>query len=331
LRLAWDYFRAGGDDPEVSCLLIEKGLVDPVREMERFTAFGGFSRAGLLRKIAAALRVRYPKLLEEALASFTGTAVLDKDADGIPEERFRLEKGRLLGWDTDEDQDGLDELTVEFQEAEDTFLPARVIYRTGGAVMDCLYAGYPYVSEAVYSEGERTFSHSLLPGSLALPIVRGFAPGAGTSWLDYHLDEAWRELPREKIEALSYMYEERNAREPDYRRLVFLTGGRVRQMDFTYGGVVFHRVFFDGGRFSYGLRDLDRDGVFDTREFYEDGKLAALRADTTGDGKEDYAETFFPDIIKEWDIDGDGVIDAREALRGGGEPGRYYKDFGGIK
>jgi hypothetical protein len=330
LRLAWDYFRAGGKDPAVSCLLIEKGLVDPAREMERFIVFGGLARVELVRKIAAALRVRYPRLLPEALASFTGTAVLDKDGDGIPEEMFRVGKGRLLGWDTDEDQDGMYEVSVHFGA---DFLPDALFYRQPDSILRCVFNGYPYVSTGSYNniEGEKNIEYYLLPGTLALPLIEGALPGEEVSWLDYRLNKDFTTLAWEKVEAAASRYEESSAREPASRRVVFLAEGRARQIDIEYGGIVIHRLFFDEGRFSYGLRDLDRDGVFDTREFYEDGMLAALRADITGDGKEDYAETFFPDMIKEWDIDGDGIIDAREARGDAGDPQRYYKDFGGTK
>jgi tetratricopeptide (TPR) repeat protein len=328
LQLAWDYFRAGGKDPAVSCLLIEKGLVDPAREMERFTVFGGLERVDLLRKIAAALRVRYPRLLAEALASFTGTAVLDKDGDGIPEEMFRIEKGRLLGWDTDEDQDGMYEISVHFGA---DFLPDALFYRTPDSILRCVFNGYPYVSTGTYEvDGDRHIEYYLLPCALALPLIDGVLPGEETSWLDYRLNKDFTTLAREKVEEAASRYVE-SAREPRGDRVVWLSAGLARQVDILRHGVVVHRLFFDEGRFSYGLRDLDRDGVFDTREFYRDGKLVALRADTTGDGKEDYAETFFPDMIKEWDIDGDGLIDAREARGEGGRPERYYKDFGGIK
>jgi hypothetical protein len=166
---------------------------------------------------------------------------------------------------------------------------------------------------------------------LALPVISGVLPpvsGAG-AWLGYQLNKNFAALPREKVESASYMYEERNSREPDYTQIVFLEAGKVRQIDILFGGgnknIVFHRIMFQDGKFSYGLRDLDRDGTFDVREYYdEDGKLGSVIVDTTGDGKPDYTESFFPDIVNEWDIDGDGILDAREVRRAGDTRSRSY-------
>jgi tetratricopeptide (TPR) repeat protein len=333
LKLAWDYFHAGGEDPAVSCLLIEKGLVDPAREMERFTAFGGLSRMDLLRKIASALRVQHPRLLADALAAFSGQVVFDRDRDGIPEENFFIKEGKPSLWKIDEDQDGLDEIAIEFSE---NGLPSQVGYLTHTSTMTLNYAEYPYIGESLYHDESRDMKESrtlrarVLPGNLAVPIVLGIPPAAsvGVPWLDYRLNRSLASFSRERVENSAYMYEERNSLEPEYVQEVFLENGKVQQIDIKYmektPNVIVHRLLFEKGRFSYGLRDIDRDGNFDLREFFEDGKLMRLSLDTTGDGKEDYTESFFPDIVKEWDIDGDGVVDAREARGGDGLTRRSY-------
>jgi tetratricopeptide (TPR) repeat protein len=339
LHLAWDYFRAGGDDPAVSCLIIEKALVDPRREMERFVSLGGLGRMPLLRKLAAALRTQYPELLPGALSAFSGTVVLDTDGDGLREEEFLVKAGKPVQWKIDENQDGLDEVIVDFSETE--FSPSKVTYQTGDADMICLYADYPYVSEALYYEGpyprsgaaKLTRRSRILPGVLSLPVVSGgMSLAAGQpAWLDYRLNRDFAVLPQEAVERSAYMYEERNSREPDYTQLVLLHEGRIRQIDIVRGAgeekLVLHRVMFQDGKLAYGLRDLDRDGTFDVREFYDgEGRLSYALADTTGDGRPDYAESFLPHILG-WDTDGDGAIDAREVREAGGISFREY--YGG--
>jgi tetratricopeptide (TPR) repeat protein len=341
LQLAWDYFRAGGNDPAVSCLLIEKGLVDPQREIERFISFGGLSRIDLLRKIDQTLRFQYPQLVADALSSFSGEAVLDADGDGISEEKFLIKMGKPVIWKIDEDQDGLDEVSVDFSET--TLLPSKLTCTTGDSGMIAGYADYPYADEALYYKGglypasssgiaDQTFRNHILPGTLALPVISGVLPpvSGGAAWLNYRLDRNFVTLSREKVEAASYMYEERNARESGYTRIVFLEDGKVRQIDIVYSGgnesLVFHRLVFQNGKCSYGWRDLDRDGTFDVREYYdEDGKLDSVAIDTTGDGKPDYFESFFPENITEWDTDGDGILDARE-VRSAGDI-RYFRSI----
>ncbi|MDR1316799.1 MAG: hypothetical protein LBK13_07995 [Spirochaetales bacterium] len=342
LRLAWDYFRAGGNDPAVSCLLIEKDLVDPAREIERFVSFGGLGRMELLRKLSTALRTRYPALLAEALSAFSGTVILDEDGDGIPEEEFLVEAGKPVRWKIDADQDGLDEVILDFSQS--TLLPSQAAYRDPGAGMMCMYAVYPYVEEALYYESpypelpdaaRRTLRSRALPGFLALPLISDWTPPSAEnpSWLNYRLNRDFALLPREQVENFAYMYEERNSREPDYTRIVSLHEGKIRQIDIVWSkgeeSIVLHRIIFQDGKFVRGLRDLDRDGIFDVRESYDElGGLRDVLVDTTGDGKPDYAESFLPHILG-WDTDGDGRIDAREVREAAGMSLREY--YGGAE
>ncbi|MDR1179109.1 MAG: hypothetical protein LBK44_01280 [Spirochaetales bacterium] len=343
LRLAWDYFRAGGTDPAVSCLLIEKNLADPAREIERFVSFGGLGRMELLRKLSTALRPRYPALLAEALSAFSGTVILDEDGDGIPEEEFLVEAGKPVRWKIDRNQDGLDEVIVDFSQS--TLLPSQAVYRGPDAGMMCAYAVYPYVEEALYYESPYppeppsgaarwTRRSHVLPGFLALPLISDWTPPSAEnpSWLDYRLNGDFALLPREQVENSAYMYEEWNSREPDYTRIVSLHEGKIRQIDIVLNkgeeSVVLHRIIVQDGKFVHGLRDLDRDGIFDVRESYEEGGLRDVLVDTTGDGKPDYAEAFLPHILG-WDTDGDGRIDAREVREAGGMNLREY--YGGAE
>jgi tetratricopeptide (TPR) repeat protein len=329
LTLAWDYFKAGGNDPAVSCLLMQKGAADPEREIERFVSFGGLKRMDLLRSVYASTRQRYPRLLANLLSAFTGTSVLDKDKDGIGEEKFSIQGGKLFLWEIDEDQDGLDELSVEF--SEKTLLPSRLVYRSGDSVLSCAYALYPYIEEAMYeggisgsAPGSRRTLNRILPGVLSLPIFSGGTfqeSPEGIPYLFYRLNSELSFLSLERVEAAAYMYEERTAEDPEYTRRVFLRDGVAGRIDIVHGGGekerVLHRLIFEEGKFACGLRDLDRDGIFDVREFFEDGRLLAAAIDTTGDGKPDYREFFFPEVFKEWDFNGDGIIDAKES-RGAG-------------
>ncbi|MDR2588437.1 MAG: hypothetical protein LBC67_03325 [Spirochaetales bacterium] len=369
LTLAWDYFRAGGNDPAVSCLLMEQGLVEPVREMERFVSLGGMKRLDLLRKAFLSTRQKHPSLVAELLAAFTGVSVLDKDGDAIPEERFHVKSGEPFLWEIDRDQDGVAEISVEFGSRR--FSPAsrfspepeRITYRQGGTVMVCIYAGYPYLEKVLYEDEvvlpqswlssaedaaalafrrsgaaflgnsspvQRRVLNHISPASLGVEILSGssFAeePFGKIPWIGYALNARAEFLPLEKVHSFTSMYEERNSASADYAKRVFLRGGEAVQIDIVFSGgekeIILHRIVLDGGRISYGLRDIDRDGVFDVREFFEDGKLRSLSLGKEG-GKEEYRETFFPDILKEWDFNRDGIIDARELWTSAG-PLRHY-------
>jgi hypothetical protein len=324
-----------------------------VRELERFVAFGGLADVNLLRRLERALAAQHPTLLEETLAAADlRQSGLDADGDGIREEYFVFNKGKLWLWMIDSDQDGANDIQVFF--SAETGFPVRVMYPAPGADMSCDYTEYPYIGETRYYEGpagkaDRVRLSRILPGELSLPIVAGKLPAAGIAWLNYTLNGEALAFPREKAEKAAYVYEETIAAQPDFRQDVFLDKGKVRQIDIVYvrepfrmpnraGSVpgagerlvvlVVHRLMFEGGKFSYGLRDLDRVGIFDVREQYHpDGKLSAVFVDTDGDGKKDYIEGIMdpltPVILKYWDTDGDGMIDAEE-IRSGEKTSRNY-------
>jgi hypothetical protein len=72
-------------------------------------------------------------------------------------------------------------------------------------------------------------------------------------------------------------------------------------------------VEYSQGQPVSGRRDLDRDGVFETRESYSGGRLAGLSVDRDGDGRPEYREQFGPEGSRRlWDYDDDGRADSRE-------------------
>ncbi|MBN1834257.1 MAG: hypothetical protein JW820_00330 [Spirochaetales bacterium] len=77
-----------------------------------------------------------------------------------------------------------------------------------------------------------------------------------------------------------------------------------------------HRVVYEEGRPVYGLRDLDEDGRFETREEYRGGELALIELDQDGDGNPEFTELLDPDpqarSEKRWDYDSDGRVDSRQ-------------------
>ncbi|MFW5784454.1 MAG: hypothetical protein ACOCY8_08055, partial [Spirochaetota bacterium] len=57
---------------------------------------------------------------------------------------------------------------------------------------------------------------------------------------------------------------------------------------------------------------LDGDGYYEVAEGYRNGRLVALAVDSDDDGEPEVFEREAGVPVREWDINGDGVIDVRE-------------------
>lgn len=85
--------------------------------------------------------------------------------------------------------------------------------------------------------------------------------------------------------------------------------------DLDGDGVVDHRVWYVNGSPVRGERLLQDGSVL--HETWRDGRLAEGEADTNGDGKIDYRETYGTPPTRTWDYNEDGIPDSRETTGAG--------------
>jgi hypothetical protein len=326
--LAEEYFSAGGTDPAVSCALLESVPENRIGELERFADLGGFLRMDLVRRAAEIADDEFRRALSRRLSGFEGGAVIDTDEDGEPEERFELKKGELVSWAVDADQDGRDETTVLFPDGR---LPGSFEIRSGTGEISGEYWAYPYVRRHSASEGENRGILHFSPGAFSVPVLRSLPATDGDLPSGaYPYAAASMLFPAVTAEAASHAYRiEETVGNADEMRRYTLRDGKPVLLEIiapAKGEKALRRVYFDGGSPVSGERDTDLDGRFEIREIYADGVLAAVEFDAGG-----YRETFLPAAFKEWDLDRDGRVDAREFGLGSGRVRREYASaFNGV-
>ncbi len=330
LALAEEYYRLGGSSPRASCVILESGKADE-KELDRFFAKGGISSLDLIRRAVLATKGKARELLESRLLSFSGPMTIDEDFDGIPEITYRVRGGEVEEFALDEDQDGTAEFSVTFRDGS----PAKVFLAGKDFVFTADYSDYPFVErcEIVSGGGEKT-TYFPVPGRSASPLIRNL-PGSTdrTERLlhRYRIDRSFALPDPEDMRRTAYKIEVSVPSSPFLRRYLVKGGEIVKLEEIAPGGSgerVRRRVDFSDGKPLLGERDLDMDGTFDLREIYSNGTLTALEF-----GKNPnpiYREKLGPVRMKEWDVNGDGLIDAKEYRNGPGRVREFSTLLDGV-
>lgn len=297
----------GWNEARIVLLWLE---VDADRALERFVELDGWSdyRAG--RALATGLDEGGAERVRDRARSFSGVSVIDGDRDGVWNERITVDAGMIERWERDADQDGVRELDLAFSGDE----PATVTLAAPGVpAVELEYGQYPYVASARISAEIGSEVFVLRPRSVRLETVTELPAAGPVFGGDLALVDTPRAIERSELVAAAVRIDLRRddgiVVERTYRQ-----GGVRRQVlrDDDGDGLWDHLVLTDGGFATSAVRDLDGDGYFEVAEGYRNGRLVALAVDADDDGEPEVFEREAGVPVREWDLNGDGVIDVRE-------------------
>lgn len=239
------------------------------------------------------------------LGSFSGTAAIDENGDGIIDARIRYSSGRPDTAVFDRNQDGIEDYRVEC----DLGAP-RTIF-AGNGETEVRFDTYPSV-KAVRT---LTREYTMKPGALLWAPVR---------WLPLYTDldaEIFYTVALTGTEPVlserllvrnASFYTEPDADNPSGLVRIVLASGMPASAEARENGAVYRHTTYLDGYPSVSKLDRDRDGVFETLVHY--GKNASERTilvDSNGNRTPEYREAIGADgaVASEWDCDEDGFFE----------------------
>jgi tetratricopeptide (TPR) repeat protein len=305
-RLVERYYQVGGDDPGAALLVMEAFSEDPGGMLDLFFQRGGNLRIGYLDRLAEALGA---DLVAARTRDYSGTRIRDRDRDGYSEQLYEYQRGTLIRWSEDGDQDGIEEVTVLLQEGIPAIVTA--IRGPGGEDLQYSYSEYPFLSTASLTGEGSVRRYSLIPYTVRRPVFAELSPAGLERRLDPGLVSAEPFLRRNSFQIVEYG--------PDSQlplRRTHLLEGRIVRVEEQPGpsGDFRRTIFYDGTVAVAAQRDLDGDGHAEIREEFRNGSLHSITLDQDGDGRGEFRQVFEPEgALMYWDYDNDGSYDRRES------------------
>jgi tetratricopeptide (TPR) repeat protein len=309
-------FRAsGGKSAQATLRAFEYGLVDEAKaSAELFSGDYPVRLADILSAFALARSEQGRSALASALASFSGRIETDRDADGIAEESIVVERGLAVSCALDLDQDRAVETELSFADG----LPRSAVARSKGSSIEFEYAAYPVLASAridgVDGASGTARSFALEAGALSYaPVEMTLVAGSGKTAV-YLPTPTGAAAPTERALAASALSS--STIRKDESELLFLDRGVPLKREVRVGGLLVSITDYRLGLPILERADLDGDGRFETERGYEAGgsgapaELAWARVDADGDGLFEYREEARFPFRKEWDLDGNGSVDA---------------------
>ena len=315
------YEQKGGNDPLAPVIALEASPRDASRYLSMFIDQGGLSRQDLVQRVAGAIRGSrsLAATFQPALSGFSGTRDMDRDGDGLYEERWMFTSGVPTAWVRDENEDGVPEYSATFEKG----VPASFTWKSDPKTdLTLKFNSYPSVEsveEKTASGAARQRSFLLEPFSVAVPFLGKGIP-VPLGGLAPSIPAGFRLPGPGELLRASYRVEEYGADGTTVVRRIDLSHGkRVYMEEDTLGsGTLDHRVWYRDGQPVRGARDLNGSGKFDVEETWKNGTLSSIAVDTNGDGKVDYRERYGASPMKSWDYNEDGIVDSREYPAGRG-------------
>jgi hypothetical protein len=267
---------------------------------------------------------------------FSGVIKEDADRDGYAETRTEYRDGMITGYVYDADQDGLPELDVSFLFGE-PYQAELVVQSESG------WAGafaFPVTDQdrtkaLLYWEQYPSLRRAELDGTVYTPRLDEFlfspigftelASDGPLAFLYPRLDSLG--LTRRTLVSFSVRIERPSAEIPGAVEVIDLDRGIPAGAEERLDGKLVSVTVFRAGRPFVQYIDLDADGRMETiRRFRQDygpeDDLSLNRqripeyseSDWDGDGIYETGEEYLPngDIIRSWDMDGDGVKEYSE-------------------
>ncbi len=246
--------------------------------------------------------------IERWLSDFSGEITFDENGDHYWDTRVRVEDGEIVSMLRDADQDGVVDVEVL---VSDGALRSAVL-QDQPHPMELLYGHYPFVDRVVVPVEIGTETFVLRPRAMrfdavSLDATDPFVVGSSTSL---------REVRAVGIDELLTVVVRSDTRRSDgstFERRHYESGEIANVLrDENGDGLFDHLVRTDSGMPVDGVRDIDGDGYFEIAEGYQEGRLVALAVDSNGDRRPDFFEQRGSTPVREWDLNGDGVIDTQE-------------------
>ena len=281
---------------------------DDRASLEAFLIRGGFSDFGVYRELAHRMTGEARDALLRGAGRYDGESYVDTGRDGYWNERLLVEQGAVVRWDRDQDQDGVVEVSVVFGPLE----PETVVLRDS-STLRLSYGQYPFVSHGEISGESGVERFVLRPRAVELRIMVSLPSDGPRFDSDVLLSPSIRPISRPELTGAAITID-RVRPDGTITERIYQHEGLARQVlrDDTGDGKWDRLLLFDHGEAVVGVRDLTGDGSFEVAEGYRDGRLVALAIDTNGDGVPDVFEHDEAVSTREWDLNGDGRIDARE-------------------
>jgi tetratricopeptide (TPR) repeat protein len=324
-KLLLEYWDSGGDEPSSYVEGLDSGLLTAPEASSRF--FKGRTRLSLndiarLYGLVAtdAERARF----ESAFATFTGVAtgpVPSRSPAGTVVSSY-YDKGRLLRWSLDRGR-GRIEAAADFSDG----LPSKVELLSPDRTVTIDYDRYPVVRSATVVTPAGSTLYRPAPSSLSYPVLvidrlanAPVPPVSATSGSSGNPDRAMpvsvafdAGLPEPTdryLAASSSSIEERPSASGVTTVTILDSGIPVSGREMEEGRVTAF-IIYEKGLVAEKRIDTDRDGSFETTEFYKEGRLSERRvAPIQGDGYREVHEG--RRVTKYWDFDGDGLTDYTE-------------------
>jgi hypothetical protein len=304
------YLNIDGQDPAIVLAVAGFGNSDPV---ETFVRVDGYGRRDVLLDLIERLRSAeeagpLAQILDDA-GQFSGISVSDSDGDGFWEVRVTINQGSVERWETDADQNGINEVEVVLLAGEP--VQATVEQREGMVVAD--YESYPFVRTVTVPLATGSRRYVLLPFAVRAPILRELPVGGPRLESPLELPAGFVGLDLGAVLLATASLQERDADGRIVEHRTLDNGIVVRSSRDTNGdGAMDHLVIYRSGLPVTALRDIDGDGYFEVAEAYVHGRVSMLVVDEDDDGTPDVTEYARDGGEREWDLDQDGVIDVRE-------------------
>lgn len=318
-------FRAmGGASPQASLRALEYGIIDDSRCVAEL-----FSAGSILLSDLSSLRglLRDPKglaALDAALSGYSGKILSDRDGDGFAEESSLYSKGLLQSYSFDGDQDGRPELRIEAREG----IPVSLSLSREGLSLEAGYSRYPYLSSLRFLSAGGAREYRFGPEAYVYaPLLLSAFPSAADDRI-YLPEAASAPDPSERAAAAAAL--SLAAQNGEYRDLISFDAGIPLRRERFLGGRLYGVLDYRNGRPGLERVDADGDGRFETERAYDpegdgsESSIRSLRVDSDGDGVFEYREELASPHLKEWDFDGDGLVDARQTSEAGGASRREF-------
>jgi hypothetical protein len=299
------YIQKGGADPLGALIGLESVPKSRPQYLDAFLAGNGLGRQDLVDRAVAAVKddKALARRLQDALASYTGTRELDANGDGFWEEQWSFDKGVVTEWRREPAQDGIPQYVATFQAGK----PSSLSWEPApGSRYTARYSQYPFLVSVNTAPGSTLF---LVPYSTSFPFLQASAFPAGMA---PRIAQRISAPSPSALLAAGFRREERAPGGSAVMQTATLAHGvpTYSEEDLDGDGVMDHRVWYVNGSPVRGERQLQDGSVL--HETWKDGRLAAAEADTNGDGKIDYRETYGASPARTWDYNEDGIPDSRE-------------------
>ncbi len=288
-----------------------------------------------LASVLAAIRDEDGKATIRArLSAYSGSIVEDARFDGFDELVADYSEGELVLVSIDRNQDGEADLVAEFADGA----PSSITESSAETTVIVSYATYPEARIAAFTDDTGERRYELAAGKLTAERLKVSAPFASEK---IALRKASANASSLGIAETAVMRASVRVRETrksrdlryDLSDTELLDGLPLRTVR-TRAGTVYDRVSYASERPLRSERDADGDGRAETVVSFPASSASVVTADPwfelrveideNGDGVPEYREEGYPNRVKSWDYDSDGLYDSREEDLGGGRMLRSF-------